>query len=133
MKIFKTKDQRGLHSVYSSADDEYFIGVSEENRLVMMNSRNRQVFSLAMVDEPISMETIVKTVHAVIRSGGVKGASKIGMWNVPVQESIEATKRLLELFNEYVASPEQKLFSMVKKNPVLRDLYRKMNLEITNK
>jgi hypothetical protein len=133
MKIFKTKDQEGLLDVRTSADDEYIIGVNAQCKLIMQNSRKKVVFSMQMIDEPISKETIIQCVYKILRLGGVKAAAKIGVWNSPVQESKEAMQRLLDIHYEYCATPEEKFFIMARKNPSLSKLYRKLDLTISSK
>ena len=126
MKLFKTKDQKGLHNVLTSADDAYLLGYTDDWTLKMITSRNLEVFSLALIECGPSMKLIETAVVAIVRTGGLEAARKIGLWNTPVQESLEATQRLVDLHTEYCASTTEKLFIFTKKNPSMKLLYEKL-------
>lgn len=127
--LYKTHDTEDLSSCLIDSGT-FIMGITKDGLLIGKDTASGRVaFSIDLPSNPEAIKTIYDSVRLIIVHGGQQAAFSIGHWNISQHE--EYLQRLLDLHFVYCMPEESHYHRMLKKNPLLVKLVKRLDLSLS--
>lgn len=125
--LFKTRDCEGLRACMTDGFRDILVGIDSENNIVGIVN-DQLVFSVPGTSIEDCQKTIYRGVVAIVSTGGVGAAKRIGRWSLDQQEDF--LEHALNLHYVYCMPAESHVFGMMQKNSFLIKLMKELDLSV---